>query len=167
MHNASVAAWCRVSPVPLLKTYGKHDRTEFMPWSPHLNTRMLDDSGCQRPDTTPRRVCMHRPDRPCLAVVANLTTNPTIIFSGQCRVCCRSEAHARSRVVHVSDGVFVTWGTVRSHCSSRRGASRRRLLTYTVTPRVGRSGRWWTGKTAVAAHAHIHGLCACSCRVAL
>ena len=35
-------------------------------------------------------------------------------------------------VVHVSDTLLVTWGTVWSHCCSRRGASRRRLLTYTV-----------------------------------
>ena len=55
----------------------------------HLNTRMLDDSGRQRPGTTPRRACMHRPDRPCFAVVADFSTNHTIIFSRQCRVRAR------------------------------------------------------------------------------
>ena len=42
--------------------------------------------------------------------------------------------------------VFVTGETVRSHCFAPRFVTRGRLLTYTVTPRVGRSERWWCSK---------------------
>ena len=52
------------------------------------------------------------------------------------RCSCPSAAHARSRVVHVSDSLFVTGDAVWSHCFAQRGASRRRLPTLrdSVTP---------------------------------